>query len=195
MDTLPANIIELQLAIDVANTDADRPLSRRRVPVSTLTEIWRGQIALAPKDSPSHRALIAFLERRDGRVSPFGAELKSGFASRGANITGTLASVPAIGAGSITVTVTGAQTVRAGTLLTIGNIDVPPYQLCEVLADATGTGSLVLSIAPRIRYTFPGASAVAIGTVTGRFRMTADDISQDAQPGRGVVTLDVIEDV
>lgn len=193
MDTLPVDITELQLGIAIRANEATRPLSRKRVPTAPLNEMWAGQVACAAKSTADHRALLAAIEARDGRAGVFGLALKSGFASLGPDITAALGAVPAIGAQTITVTFAAPVDVAPGTLCTVGNIDAGPYQLFEIVAAASGSGPVVLSIAPRVRYTFAAGAVVKLGSVVGKFSLASDVPDQSATLDRGTVTLDIIE--
>jgi hypothetical protein len=185
---LPARITELQLAIQIETHEALRPVSRRRQPASPVAEMWAGQIACAVTNAADHRAIVAFLERIDGQVGAFGVTLRTGFASRGADRVSAVAVATTRASPLLEIdAVTGA--VDVGTLVSIGDIDTDRYQVVEVVGLDAGR----LVVAPRLRYVFPVATPVRLGTVTAKLRLTSDRVDQSARLDRGNVTLDVVE--
>lgn len=192
---LPAtsNIVELQLAIALTVPQASRPLNRKRAPAAPLTEIWRGQIALARMTRADTAALAAFLETLDGSVTPFKVLMAGGFASQSLTESGTLTVAAASGATSISVTFAGSVTLPAGTLLAIGDIDTATYQMCELLAPVSGSGVQTLEVAPRIRKAFAAATAVALGSVYAKLVIESPRHGVSGELDRGSATLEVVE--
>ncbi len=198
LDTVPATgkIRELRLGIKAPTANLSRGINLKSPYAAMAREIWAGQILWADLSRADMAGLIAFFESLDGRVTPFGVTLAAGFASQlvggSASASGTLAAAVARGADRVKISITGSPTLAMGTLVGIGDT-AGVYQMCEVVQAAAANGSADIIIAPRIRYAFSAATAVTAGTVTGKFKLTGDDLDQRFNPSYGSLTLDVIE--
>jgi hypothetical protein len=171
--------------------EARRGLTLKGPYAATMREFWAGQILLADLSRADMAALVAFFESLDGRVTPFGITLATGFASAGTTASGTIDAVNP-GADRVRVTVAGNPTLPAGTLLGIGATD-GVYQLCEVLQQSTADGATDARIAPRIRNVFGASTPVAVGSVTGKFNLAGDDLDVAFNTSYGSLAINVIE--
>jgi hypothetical protein len=189
--TLPsyARIVELQLSVGVAEADAQRrPLLNSRAPAVSPTEIWRGQIALAPLTVGDTQRLQSWIETLDGRVTTFFVPMVPGYATHPNTINTTLAATCAAGADRITLA--SAVDILPGTLLALGAPGSADYQMVEVV-ETERAG--VHYIAPRNRAARAVGLAVTGGTVSAALRLARDDVAASTGLSSGAATLDVIE--
>lgn len=192
-----AKIAELRLSIRAPTDEARRGLNMKAPYAPAAREMWAGQILWAALSRDDTNELAAFFESLDGRVTPFGVELAAGFAGQivpgfSGAASGTLASIPALGADSIAVSVSGSPILAPGTLVGIGDT-AGVYQLVEIVAGGAANGSTALKIAPRVRFTV-GSTACVLGTVTGKFNLAGDTLTAlQFSPSAGTLAVDVME--
>lgn len=193
--TLPsiAKITEIRPRIAVPLSDPTLALNRRKPIGPAYREMWTADVALAAVSRSNHLALIAALERLDGRVQGF--TLPIGKFSRSANFTASLVAAPATGADRIRLNLSPASgALMRGTLLTLGDINADDFQLLEVVKSVTASSDTTVRIAPRIRRKFTTGSAVVIGAaVVGRFKLSNDQISESLSVSSGLVSFSVNE--
>lgn len=187
-----AKIAEIRPRIAVPVSEPTLALNRRRPIGPAYREMWIFEIALAAVSSDNVRKIIAFLERLDGRFSSFALPL--GKFSRVASFTASLVAAPATGADRIRLNLSpAAGSLKRGTLLTIGNIDLPDFQLLEVVADAPASADTTVYVAPRIRRKFTTGDAVVIGNVTARVKLAGDEIQDISSNSSGAVQISAVE--
>lgn len=191
VDTVPAfaKVRELRLGVRLAREDdPTRPLTRAKPYAVSMAERWEGDVLFSPLLSADARKLAAFIERLDGRVTPFLLTLKAGVFGAAVTATAALAAVPALGADTVSLTVTGGPIIP-GTLFTVGDPQTGPFQLFEAVDVAGG----LVTVAPRVRSVFTLASPVAVGTVTAKLCRAADQFDVAAFIGRDMLSLSVVE--
>lgn len=188
-----AKIAEWRLRIDIMDDSPTSPMTLKAPYAAGLTEIWRGEFALAAMTRRNAQAVAAFLESLDGKVTPFKLTLAQPVMSQPGSWTASLIDNPRLGADMLNLAISPAgSTLKAGTLLTIGDIDSDPFQLFEVLTDVTTAAATEVTIAPRVRRSFSGNyDAVDVGEVQGRFVLADDfpDINVLLSHGVGVIPV------
>jgi len=189
-------IAELRLCIKSPTDEVRRGLNRKAPHAAPIREMWAGQILWAGLSRADMSALAAFFERLDGRVTPFGVQLKAGFTSRyvagNAAATGTL-TAQGLGYNVIRVSVSGNPRIAVGTLMTLGVDTTDAYQMVECVQEAVADGSADIYIAPRLRWSM-ASSAVTLGTVTGKFSLAGDSLDAlQFSPAYGTLSVDVVE--
>jgi hypothetical protein len=189
-----ARISELRLAIAAPCDEIARPLNRKAPYAPAYRELWRGELLCAGLAHADAAALAAFLEALDGRVTPFKLSLGAGKFGQLASHTGSLQAVPALGADTVSLNLSPASgRIRAGTLLTVGDLETSAYQLFECVQDVTAASATAVKVAPRVRTTFTLASPVALGTVWAKLRLASDEVDASTLVTHGLVTIGVVE--
>lgn len=191
--TVPAiaRIAALSLSVIMRERVATRLVNRKGVIGADVSEVWAGRIEFARLNRADGAALVAFFEGLEGRGSPFLVPLKSGFASQQVTASGTLASVSG---SAVNVTLAAGALIPAGTLMAIGDPQTADYQVCEVLTDVIGAGLVSVQVAPRLRRAYAAGTAVAFGTVQGKFSLVSDDLSGFAAAVSATgLSIDVVE--
>lgn len=201
MLTLPssAKITEAQLVI-LSPDDAPRnPMNMKLQGGAKARELWSGSIAIAPSSAADLAALLAWLEQFDGRLTAFGIPMAAGFLTLPGAHTATVRVAGETGDATLALEVLPASgTIKAGTLLTLGDPDTDAYQVVEVLADAAvpGTGDVTVEISPRLRWEFNSGETVTIGATVLRVRLVSDELDGHGYTAsHGVVSLQVVEGV
>lgn len=189
-----AKITELRLRIAVPISDPTLTLNRRKPIGPAYREMWMADVALAAVSPQNMPALIAAFERMDGRVAGFKIPLGAGKFSRAAAYTASLVAAPATGADRIRLNLSPASgALLRGTLITLGDIEASDFQLVEVVKTVTASSDTTVRIAPRIRRKFTTGSAVALGNVTGRFKLSTDQLSDSVSVSSGSFSFSAME--
>lgn len=188
-----AHVRELRLAIRAPTDEIRRPLTLRARYSTPFREMWMGTVLFAAATIRNTRAIAAWVEALDGRMSPFRLPFPAGVFSQACPIVATLASSPEFGADELLLDCATPGMLRAGTLLTLGDIESDEFQLFEILQDTTAGNDVAVPIAPRVRREFTINSAVALGAVTGKFKCQDDKVDASLMISHGLVTLPVIE--
>lgn len=194
--TLPAaaKIRELRLRISNMSDDVMRPMGRQQPFAAAFREIWGGEILFAGMTEQNAHAVSAFLESLDGKVSPFKFTMTAGLFSRTATHTAVLAAVPALGADALSLTCSpNSGMLRAGTLISVGDIDTDAYQVFEVLADVAVSNPTLVYVAPRVRCDFLIDATVALGGVYAKVRLAEDPVEAAIALTHGVCAVKVVE--
>lgn len=183
-----AKIREMRLGIACDADSAQRAITRDNPIPPHMREIWRGEMLLANLTLADIATVQAFIEYLDGSVDPFSLGLSR--YSQPSTLSGTIAATAVRGKDTVTVNFSSTgQTLRAGTLLTIGSISSGSFQLVEALEDVTSAASTVVRIAPRVRYAYSIGTAVAAGSVTAKFKLTDDLAEASREISYGMCSL------
>lgn len=189
-----AKVREWRLAIGMTDDKSASPLTLREKHSAALREMWSGQLLLAAAGVETIDAIGAWVDSLDGRVNPFRVSLPAGVTGQAAAFAAALAAVPALGSDRIKLTPSPTSgTILAGTLLTVGTITSDPFQLFEVVEDATVGATVTLRVAPRVRRVFDIGATVAMGSVEARLRLSSDMQDGQRDPITGSFTLAVVE--
>lgn len=191
-----AKVQELRLAVECPTDEVRRPLTRKAPYAAPMREMWRGEVLFAPMTQADARAVAAFFDGLDGRVTPFRLPLKGGVHTvENASTSGTLAAAVASGADRISLAKGTSAELLPGTLIAIGDIDTTAFQLVEVIAGGSVATTQTVIIAPRIRQAFSSGAAVAIGGTNGKFKLAQDTFAGSVSASAGIISISVEEAV
>jgi hypothetical protein len=187
-----------------------RPLTKQAPYSARYSELWVGQALFASTSRANTNAFAAWLESLDGQISPFKLPLQAGKFSQPSSPI-ALAEVPALGSDELSIAAAyDGIMIEPGTLLTIGDIETDTFQLFEVVAggekvdpfftdgtdfDDDTSFARLLKVAPRVGCVFSLSDPVVIGTVNGKFKLSADELKIASQLTYGTVTVDLVEAV
>lgn len=188
-----AQIVELRYGIDTPSDGGRSGLTRRASFGPMAAELWSGEVLLASISVAAAEVLAAALHDVDGKVSAFALPLAAGFASHAVALAGTLAAATTRQADRVTLNLSAGPTVEAGTLMAIGALTDDKYQVVEVLQDFTPGAAVTVFVSPRIRTVIAGGTAVALGAVTARVRLSSDDVGATREFDHSNIVLPVAE--
>jgi hypothetical protein len=188
-----AHIVELRYGIDTPSDGGRSGLTRRASYGPMAAEQWSGEILLASVSVAASEVLAAALHDADGKVAALALPLASGFASHVGSIAGTLAAATTRQADRVSLNLAAGPTIEAGMLMAIGALTDDAYQVVEVLQDFTPGAAVTVFVSPRIRTVIASGTAVALGAVTARVRLSSDDVGQTRNFDHSDVVLPVME--